>query len=103
MITRYVALLIRHFVVRNQDTPPYMHVSCLRPHLQNLFFFAQQTAFTTKKDFGKEEREAQWAAAQRTLHGLQPPESSSLFNDKSSYRELSEIAEQAKRRAEVAR
>ena len=62
-----------------------------------------QTAFTTKKDYGKEEREAQWALAQRTLHGLQPPETSSIFNEKSSYRELSEIAEQAKRRAEVAR
>ncbi|RWR84337.1 plasma membrane ATPase 4 [Cinnamomum micranthum f. kanehirae] len=62
-----------------------------------------RTAFTSKKDYGREEREAQWALAQRTLHGLQPPESTSLFNDKSSYRELSEIAEQAKRRAEVAR
>ncbi|KAI4337418.1 hypothetical protein L6164_015839 [Bauhinia variegata] len=62
-----------------------------------------KTAFTTKKDYGKEEREAQWAAAQRTLHGLQPPENSNLFNDKNNYRELSEIAEQAKRRAEVAR
>ena len=62
-----------------------------------------QTAFTTKKDYGRGEREAQWAAAQRTLHGLQPPESSELFNDKNSHRELSEIAEQAKRRAEVAR
>ncbi|KAG5559682.1 hypothetical protein RHGRI_009262 [Rhododendron griersonianum] len=62
-----------------------------------------KTAFTSKKDYGKEEREAQWAHAQRTLHGLQPPETSSVFNDKSSYRELSEIAEQAKRRAEVAR
>ncbi|CAN6547439.1 unnamed protein product [Malus baccata var. baccata] len=62
-----------------------------------------KTAFTTKKDYGKEEREAQWAHAQRTLHGLEAPESSSIFHDKSSYRELSEIAEQAKRRAEVAR
>ncbi|VFR00885.1 unnamed protein product [Cuscuta campestris] len=62
-----------------------------------------KTAFTTKKDYGKEEREAQWAHAQRTLHGLQPPESSNLFTEKNSYRELSEIAEQAKRRAEVAR
>ncbi|KAG6387869.1 hypothetical protein SASPL_153064 [Salvia splendens] len=61
------------------------------------------TAFTTKSNYGKEEREAQWAAAQRTLHGLQPPETSNLFNEKNSYRELSEIAEQAKRRAEVAR
>ncbi|KAG6522205.1 plasma membrane ATPase-like [Zingiber officinale] len=62
-----------------------------------------KTAFTTKKDYGREEREAQWAMAQRTLHGLQPPESSNLFTEKSSYRELSEIAEQAKRRAEIAR
>ncbi|XP_062077562.1 plasma membrane ATPase 4 [Humulus lupulus] len=62
-----------------------------------------KTAFTTKKDYGKEEREAQWALAQRTLHGLQPPESNNIFPEKSSYRELSEIAEQAKRRAEVAR
>ncbi|RWV89405.1 hypothetical protein GW17_00048446 [Ensete ventricosum] len=39
----------------------------------------------------------------RTLHGLQPPETANLFPEKSSYRELSEIAEQAKRRAEIAR
>ncbi|OAY85631.1 Plasma membrane ATPase [Ananas comosus] len=68
-----------------------------------IFVVLLQTAFTTKKDYGREEREAQWALAQRTLHGLQPPETSTLFSDKSSYRELSEIAEQAKRRAEVAR
>ncbi|XP_058069962.1 ATPase 9, plasma membrane-type-like [Magnolia sinica] len=61
-----------------------------------------KTAFTTKKDFGRGEREAQWALAQRTLHGLQSAETSELLNDK-SYRELSEIADQAKRRAEVAR
>ncbi|KAL5757222.1 hypothetical protein ACOSP7_021668 [Xanthoceras sorbifolium] len=62
-----------------------------------------KTAFTTKKDYGRGEREAQWALAQRTLHGLQPPSTSELFSDKTNYRELSEIAEQAKRRAEVAR
>ncbi|XP_010472897.1 PREDICTED: ATPase 9, plasma membrane-type isoform X5 [Camelina sativa] len=63
-----------------------------------------KTAFTSKKDYGKGEREAQWAQAQRTLHGLQPAhQSSDMFNDKSTYRELSEIADQAKRRAEVAR
>ncbi|XVF35513.1 hypothetical protein REPUB_Repub18cG0152200 [Reevesia pubescens] len=59
-----------------------------------------KTAFTTKKDYGKGEREAQWAATQRTLHGLSPPETKS--NDK-NYHESSEIVEQAKRRAEVAR
>ncbi|GAA0174080.1 primary active transporter [Lithospermum erythrorhizon] len=60
-----------------------------------------RTAFTTKKDYGRGEREAQWAMDQRTLHGLQP-QSSEVFNDKSNG-ELSEIAEQAKKRAEVAR
>ncbi|XP_074273721.1 plasma membrane ATPase-like isoform X2 [Silene latifolia] len=69
-----------------------------------LNLFESKTAFTTKKDFGKGEREAQWAHAQRTLHGLEAPETSSnLFQDNNSYRELSEIAEQAKRRAEIAR
>lgn len=62
-----------------------------------------KTAFTRKKDYGKEAREAQWAHAQRTLHGLHPPETKKLFSEKSSYHELSEIAEQAKRRAEIAR
>ncbi|XP_022721157.1 plasma membrane ATPase 4-like isoform X1 [Durio zibethinus] len=62
-----------------------------------------KTAFTTKKDYGKGEREAQWAMAQRTLHGLTPPELTELYNEKSNYRELSEIAEQARKRAEVAR
>lgn len=61
-----------------------------------------QVAFTSKKDYGRGEREAQWALAQRTLHGLQAPDSSQVFDNK-SYKELSEIAEQAKRRAEVAR
>ncbi|EEF38863.1 H(\+)-transporting atpase plant/fungi plasma membrane type, putative [Ricinus communis] len=60
-----------------------------------------KTAFTTKKDYGKGEREAQWAMAQRTLHGLQSADG--VTHDKSSYKELTELAEQAKRRAEVAR
>ncbi|XP_062221693.1 ATPase 8, plasma membrane-type-like isoform X1 [Phragmites australis] len=63
-----------------------------------------KTAFTNKNDYGKGEREAQWATAQRTLHGLnQPNASSELFNDNTGYRELSELAEQAAKRAEVAR
>ncbi|KAJ4848688.1 ATPase 9, plasma membrane-type [Turnera subulata] len=62
----------------------------------------RKTAFTTKNDYGKGDREAQWAAAQRTLRGLQPPETAERFHER-NYTELSEIAEQAKRRAEVAR
>lgn len=83
----------------------HINPSCLYSivYLNTNHLAKNQTAFTTKKDYGKEEREAQWALAQRTLHGLQPPEASNLFNEKNSYRELSEIAEQAKRRAEMAR
>ncbi|KAH1240397.1 Plasma membrane ATPase [Glycine max] len=66
-------------------------------------YYYLMTAFTTKKDYGKEEREAQWATAQRTLHGLNPPETEQIFSEKNNYRELSEIADQARKRAEVAR
>ena len=59
----------------------------------------KRVAFSTKKDYGRGEREAQWAVAQRTLHGLQTSEA----KDSGSHREMSELAEQAKRRAEVAR
>ncbi|GLT85390.1 hypothetical protein SLE2022_035810 [Rubroshorea leprosula] len=48
-----------------------------------------KTAFTTKKDYGKEEREAQWELAQRTLHGLQPHKlSSTTIISTSSYLRL---------------
>ncbi|KAG9147578.1 hypothetical protein Leryth_007379 [Lithospermum erythrorhizon] len=56
-----------------------------------------KTAFTTKKDYGKGEREAQWALAQRTLHGLQTPVSDN------NHSEMSQLAEQAKKRAEISR
>ncbi|RZC06309.1 Plasma membrane ATPase 4 isoform B [Glycine soja] len=68
-----------------------------------LAFFMIDRLPSLQRDYGKEGREAQWATAQRTLHGLQPPETANLFNYKNSYRELSEIAEQAKRHAEDAR
>ncbi|KAG2546789.1 plasma membrane ATPase 1 [Panicum virgatum] len=60
----------------------------------------QRIAFTRKKDFGKEERELKWAHAQRTLHGLQPPDAK-LFPERVN--ELNQIAEEARRRAEIAR
>ncbi|KFK27283.1 h(+)-atpase 3 [Arabis alpina] len=62
-----------------------------------------KTAFTTKQNYGIEEREAQWAHAQRTLHGLQTNQTANVYPEKGGYRELSEIAEQAKRRAEISR
>ncbi|KAK2399136.1 plasma membrane ATPase [Trifolium repens] len=62
-----------------------------------------KTAFTSKKDYGREERAAQWAANQRSLHGLQEPTPNNIFSETSTYRELSEIAEQAMKRAEMAR
>lgn len=60
-----------------------------------------QIAFTKKKNFGKEERERKWAQAQRTLHGLHPPETH--YGDRSSHADLNQIAEEARRRAEMAR
>ncbi|KAK7266301.1 hypothetical protein RIF29_18944 [Crotalaria pallida] len=62
----------------------------------------QRIAFTRKKDFGKEERELKWAHAQRTLHGLHPPETK-MFNVHTTYTELNQMADEAKRRAEIAR
>lgn len=62
----------------------------------------QRVAFTRRKNFGKEERQLEWARAQRTLHGLHPPESKT-FTNRSRYNELSQLAEEAKRRAEIAR
>ncbi len=60
-----------------------------------------QTAFTRHKNFGKEVREAQWATAQRTLHGLHP---AGVENAPSGSKEsLGDMADQAKRRAEIAR
>jgi H+-transporting ATPase len=62
----------------------------------------QRIAFTKQKDFGKEQRELQWAHAQRTLHGLQVPDTK-MFNDRTNFNELNQMAEEAKRRAEMAR
>ena len=56
-------------------------------------------ALSQNTDYGKGAREAQWASAQRSLNGLQPPEA--LFHG--NHGEQAELAEQAKRRAEVAR
>ncbi|CAN6296910.1 unnamed protein product [Urochloa humidicola] len=60
----------------------------------------RKVAFTARKDFGKEAREAAWAHQQRTLHGLEagPPVSSSA-----AVEQLGQMAEEARRRAEIAR
>lgn len=65
-------------------------------------FYLQQTAFTTQKDFGREAREAAWAREQRTLHGLQTVETR-LFTERHTFRDINLMAEEAKRRAEIAR
>ncbi|GAY41840.1 hypothetical protein CUMW_062500 [Citrus unshiu] len=57
-------------------------------------------------DFGKEAREAAWAAEKRTLHGLQLQSTDKkLFGERStsSHRDVNLMAEEAKRRAEIAR
>nr|GLL25630.1 plasma membrane ATPase 1-like [Ipomoea trifida] len=62
----------------------------------------KRTAFSSAKDFGREAREAAWAAEQRTLHGLDGGETK-LFSDRTTFKEISLIAEEAKKRAEIAR
>ncbi|KAL3629311.1 ATPase 11, plasma membrane-type [Castilleja foliolosa] len=61
----------------------------------------QRIAFTRKKDFGKEDRELKWVQAQRTLHGLHPPEAQ--YGERSNHNDLNQLAEEARRRAEMAR
>ncbi|RLN18272.1 uncharacterized protein C2845_PM02G40520 [Panicum miliaceum] len=62
-----------------------------------------KVAFTSRKDFGKEAREAAWAHQQRTLHGLGPPAGAAAAAASSSVEQLGLMAEEARRRAEIAR
>ncbi|CAK9144700.1 unnamed protein product [Ilex paraguariensis] len=59
--------------------------------------FDRKTAFTSRKDYGKEERAAKWVLSQRSLQGLMSGE----FRIKRSRSSL--LAEQTGRRAEIAR
>ncbi|KAL3683063.1 hypothetical protein R1sor_001085 [Riccia sorocarpa] len=61
----------------------------------------RRTALTTKKDFGKDDRQAQWATQQRTLHGL--PTTVSEERTGHEFKDVPELAGEAKRRAEIAR
>lgn len=70
-------------------------------HIPSLLFnnlcCSKQTAFTLKKDYGKEEREAKWVRSQQNLA------TQTSFHFEINGRRSSMIAEQAKRRAEIAR
>ncbi|KAL2632629.1 hypothetical protein R1flu_004108 [Riccia fluitans] len=66
--------------------------------------FNRRTAFTEKKDFGREDREAQWARQQRTLHGLDKPKPHAAGSDDyEGLTDIPELAHEARRRAEIAR
>nr|XP_015867387.2 ATPase 10, plasma membrane-type [Ziziphus jujuba var. spinosa] len=67
--------------------------------------FDRKTAFTSKKDYGKDDRAAQWVLSQRSLQGLMSADLENLNGRRSSLnaRRSSLIAEQARRRAEIAR
>ncbi|XP_024021501.1 LOW QUALITY PROTEIN: ATPase 10, plasma membrane-type [Morus notabilis] len=62
--------------------------------------FDRKTAFTSKKYYGKEDRAAKWVLSQRSLQGLM---SVDLEANGRRSRRSSLIAEQAMRRAEIAR
>ncbi|GKA92254.1 hypothetical protein Tco_0814179, partial [Tanacetum coccineum] len=63
--------------------------------LQHRHMLEKRTAFTTKKEYGRGEWEAQWATDQRTLTGLRAPNANDILKYKTDYRELYELAEQA--------
>ncbi|KAL3695064.1 hypothetical protein R1sor_008715 [Riccia sorocarpa] len=65
--------------------------------------FDRMTAFTEKKDFRSEDREAQWAKQQRTLHGLDKPKPHNASADYEDSTDIPELAHEAKLRAEIAR
>uniref|UniRef100_A0A803LIF3 Plasma membrane ATPase n=1 Tax=Chenopodium quinoa TaxID=63459 RepID=A0A803LIF3_CHEQI len=66
--------------------------------------FNNKTAFRDKKSFGRGEREAAWAAERWTEHGGRRAEDmKGFFSERHSFRELHSMAEEAKRRAEIAR
>ncbi|KAK1581154.1 hypothetical protein Q3G72_003629 [Acer saccharum] len=84
----YIPLDIIKFIVRY----------ALSGEAWNLLF-DRKTAFTSKKDYGTEDRAAQWILSQRSLQGLTAADLE--FNGRRSRSSL--IAEQARRRAEIAR
>ncbi|KEH24655.1 plasma membrane H+-ATPase [Medicago truncatula] len=61
--------------------------------------FDRKTAFTSKKDYGTEDRAAKWVLSQGSLQGLNQMTSGLEVSGRRS----SMIAEQARRRAEIAR
>lgn len=66
----------------------------------------QHVALTTKANYGKDERQAAWASAQRTLHGLDKPDTEKHSETMSSLLPMpasSSAAEAAQRRAEIAK
>ncbi|XP_027348813.1 ATPase 10, plasma membrane-type isoform X2 [Abrus precatorius] len=84
----YVPLDIIKFIVRY----------ALSGDAWNLLF-DRKTAFTSKKDYGTEDRAAKWVLSQRSLQGLNLMAGGFEGNGRRS----SLIAEQARRRAEIAR
>ncbi|CAN6972690.1 unnamed protein product [Brassica rapa subsp. trilocularis] len=65
--------------------------------------FGKRTALTARRDYGAGERQAEWAREQRTQHGLQTRQEVNVFPENGGYRELSQIVEQDKKRAKIAR
>lgn len=84
----YVPLDIIKFVVRYALTGDAWNL-----------LFDRKTAFTSKNDYGKEDRAAKWVLSQRSLQGLM----STDFEGNLGRRRSSLISEQAKRRAEISR
>ncbi|PIA26190.1 hypothetical protein AQUCO_09600031v1 [Aquilegia coerulea] len=93
-----VSSTIQAFVFETRSCS-WSFIEHLRMLLSSALWIAQLTAFTNKKDYGHEEREAQWPMHREHYMIF----TKKLFREMNSFSELSEIAEQAQRQAEDAR
>lgn len=93
LLDRKVSMVFRTLCLYNMEITKQKTVALIFIYVLGF----QQTAFTSKKDYGKEDREAQWVLSQRTLQGLMSGEL------EINPRQSTMIAEQARRRAEIAR
>nr|CAD1835069.1 unnamed protein product [Ananas comosus var. bracteatus] len=62
----------------------------------------KKATLTGQRNFGREAREAAWAREQRTLHGLQTAEPK-MISERVTFTDNNQMAEEARRRAEIAR
>ncbi|KAH9324805.1 hypothetical protein KI387_004983, partial [Taxus chinensis] len=98
-----------HFHVEPIKDDPYKIMAALYLQvsiISQALIFVTRWHFPHRKPMAKRGREAEWARSQRSMSGLNTANPKSMIEkamERAGYTELSEITEQAKRRAEIAR